>query len=137
VCGYVKIGIIGSGNIGSTLARKLAKAGHSILIANSRGPETLKDLANETGAKTQGLPAGAESRIALSVAGDDPLGKQTVMSLVEATGFDAVDAGSLAESWRQQPITSAYCTELGADQLCAALIVADRDPLKFCLTIVI
>ncbi|MER3425599.1 MAG: hypothetical protein C4293_22570 [Nitrospiraceae bacterium] len=47
----MKIGIIGAGNIGSALARKLAKAGHSVLIANSRGPETLKNLAGETGAK--------------------------------------------------------------------------------------
>src|SRR6476659_11457079 len=47
----MKIGIIGTGNIGSTLARKLTRAGHSIRIANSRGPETLKELARETGAK--------------------------------------------------------------------------------------
>jgi predicted dinucleotide-binding enzyme len=209
----VKIGIIGSGNIGSALAQKLARAGHSLLISNSRGPETLKDLASETGAKAvtaeeatrdvdvvilsipfgklpllrdlfarlpkdvvvadtsnyfpfrdgqipaiddgqveslwvseqighpvikawnnilaatlrdKGLPAGAKGRIALSVAGDDPATKKRVMSLVEDTGFDAVDAGPLAESWRQQPITSAYCTELGADQLRAALAAADR-----------
>ena len=47
----MKIGIIGAGNIGSSLARKLAKAGHSVLIANSREPETLQRLADETGAK--------------------------------------------------------------------------------------
>src|SRR4051794_19047577 len=46
----MRIGIIGAGNIGATLARKLSKAGHSILVANSRGPETLKELSEETGA---------------------------------------------------------------------------------------
>jgi predicted dinucleotide-binding enzyme len=209
----MKIGIIGAGNIGSTLARKLAKAGHSVLIANSRGPETLKNLAEETGAKavsalnatqgvnvvilsipfaklpllrefitklpndvvvadtsnyfpvrdgqipaidggkveslwvteqighpvikawnnvlavvltSKGLPTGAEGRIALSVAGDDPAAKKVVMSLVEDTGFDAIDGGSLAESWRQQPITKAYCSELSVDELRAALASADR-----------
>jgi predicted dinucleotide-binding enzyme len=209
----MRIGIIGTGNIGSTLARKLAQAGHSVLIANSRGPETLQRLANETGAKavsaqeaTQGvdvvilsipfaklpllkeflaalpdevivadtsnyfpvrdgnipaidggqveslwvseqighpvvkawnnvlapilasnaLPAGADRRIALSVAGDDSAAKSVVMSLVEDTGFDAIDGGSLAESWRQQPITRAYCSELAADELRAALAAADR-----------
>jgi hypothetical protein len=60
------------------------------------------------------------------VAGDDPVAEQTVMLLVEDTGFEAVDAGSVAESWRQQPITSAYCTELDADKLRAALASADR-----------
>jgi predicted dinucleotide-binding enzyme len=209
----MRIGIIGAGNIGSTLARKLTRAEHSVLIANSRRPETLKDLADETGAKAvtareatqgvnivilsipfgklplvkeifaglpdeviiadtsnyfpvrdgqipaidggqiesiwvseqighpvikawnnvlaailarKGLPAGADGRIALSVAGDDPVAKNVIMSLVEETGFDAIDGGSLGESWRQQPITRAYCSELTADELRAALAAADR-----------
>jgi hypothetical protein len=48
------------------------------------------------------------------------------MSLVEDTGFDAIDGGLLAESWRQQPITRAYCSELTADALRSALSAADR-----------
>jgi predicted dinucleotide-binding enzyme len=210
----MRIGIIGTGSIGSVLARKLAKAGHSLFIANSRGPATLQSLAHETGAMAvtvreatqgvdvvvlsipfaqlprlreitgrlpdhvvltdtsnyfpvrdgqiraiddgqveslwvseqmghpvnkawnnvlamvlagKGLPAGAPARIALSVAGDDPASKDAVRSLVEDTGFDAIDGGSLTESWRQQPITRAYCSELPADKLRAALAAADRD----------
>jgi predicted dinucleotide-binding enzyme len=210
----MNIGIIGTGNVGSVLARKLTKAGHSLLIANSRGPATLQRLAHETGAMAvtvreatqgvdvvvlsiplgqlpslreitgrlpdhvvvadtsnyfpvrdghiraiddgqveslwvseqighsvtkawnnvlamvlagRGLPVGAPGRIALSVAGDDPAAKDTVRSLVEDTGFDAIDGGSLAESWRQQPITRAYCSELPVDELRAALAAADRD----------
>ena len=46
----MKIGIIGAGMIGGTLARRLAQLGHQIAIANSRGPETLRDLASEVGA---------------------------------------------------------------------------------------
>jgi predicted dinucleotide-binding enzyme len=209
----MNIGIIGAGNIGSTLARKLARAGHSVRIANSRGPDTLKQLAEETGAKAvtardagqgvdvvilsipfgklpllketlaglsddvvvadtsnyfpirdgqipaidggqveslwvseqighpvikawnnvlaatlaeKGKPAGAKGRIALCVAGDNPAARKTVMSLVQDTGFDAIDAGPIAESWRQQPITAAYCTELTAGELRAALASADR-----------
>ena len=49
------IGIIGAGNIGSTLARRLAKAGHAVRIANSRGPETLARLAEATGAQAVSL----------------------------------------------------------------------------------
>ena len=47
----MKIGIIGAGNIGGTLARRLVAVGHEVSIANSRGPETLADLARESGAK--------------------------------------------------------------------------------------
>jgi predicted dinucleotide-binding enzyme len=44
------IGIIGSGNIGSTLARHLTALGHQVAIANSRGPASLSTVAAETGA---------------------------------------------------------------------------------------
>ena len=43
------IGLIGSGNIGSTLARLAVAAGHNVVLSNSRGPETLKDLVAELG----------------------------------------------------------------------------------------
>jgi 8-hydroxy-5-deazaflavin:NADPH oxidoreductase len=47
----LKIGIIGAGNIGSALTRHFTRLGHDVVVANSRGPETLADLAKETGAK--------------------------------------------------------------------------------------
>src|SRR5918995_6962923 len=47
----MRIGIIGAGNIGGTLARRFTALGHDVSIANSRGPETLAALARETGAK--------------------------------------------------------------------------------------
>ena len=46
----MKIGIIGAGNIGGTLTRRLTALGHTVLVANSRGPESLAKLAAETGA---------------------------------------------------------------------------------------
>ncbi|MEU1463575.1 NAD(P)-binding domain-containing protein [Streptomyces sp. NPDC005727] len=46
----MKIGIIGAGNIGGNLTRRLTSLGHEVSVANSRGPETLKALAEETGA---------------------------------------------------------------------------------------
>lgn len=209
----MRVGIIGAGHIGALLARRLGEAGHTIRIANSRGPDSLQVLAAATGAQAvtaleatrdvdalvlsipfgrlpglrelvagvpahvpiadtsnyfpvrdgairavdagqvesvwvceqlgrpvvkawnnvlaavldrHGRPAGAAGRLALSVAGDDGAAKRLVMSLVDATGFDAIDGGPLAESWRQQPITRAYCSELAADDLRAALAAADR-----------
>jgi len=47
----MNIGIIGAGHIGSALAVRLGSLGHSVYIANSRGPETLKEVAQKTGAK--------------------------------------------------------------------------------------
>lgn len=47
----MKIGIIGAGNIGSQLARRLTAVGHDVALANSRGPRTLTELAAETGAR--------------------------------------------------------------------------------------
>ncbi len=55
-----------------------------------------------------GKPAGAVDRIALAVAGDDPKFKATVMALIDGIGFDTVDAGDIADSWRQQPGTPGY-----------------------------
>jgi predicted dinucleotide-binding enzyme len=46
----MKIGIIGAGNIGGTLTRRFRQLGHEVFVANSRGPESLRDLASETGA---------------------------------------------------------------------------------------
>jgi predicted dinucleotide-binding enzyme len=46
----MKIGIIGAGQIGGNLTRRLTALGHEVRVANSRGPETLGDLAEETGA---------------------------------------------------------------------------------------
>ena len=46
----MRIGIIGAGHIGGTLTRKLRALGHDVQVANSRDPQTLADLAAETGA---------------------------------------------------------------------------------------
>jgi predicted dinucleotide-binding enzyme len=208
----MNIGIIGAGNIGATLARKLSAAGHTVKLANSKGPETIVDIAHDAGATAvtredaikgvdliilsipfsaqsslagllstlpdtvpvidtsnyypfrdksiaevengmpesvwastqighplikawnavlartlsdKGLPENAPHRIAIPVAGNDEAAKRTAMILVSETGFDAVDAGSLSDSWRQQPGTPAYCTELETEELKKALSSAD------------
>ena len=52
----MKIVIIGAGNIGATLARKLAATGHEVKLANSKGPDTILDLARDIAA-VQGVEA--------------------------------------------------------------------------------
>src|SRR5258708_31540595 len=46
----MKIGVIGIGEMGGTIARKWSKKGHSMRVANSRGPEAVKQFADEIGA---------------------------------------------------------------------------------------
>ncbi|MEE2051331.1 NADPH-dependent F420 reductase [Nocardiopsis tropica] len=77
--------------------------------------------------QTKGVPAGTPGRIALPVAADSPEARRVAMRLVDESGFDPFDAGTLADSWRQQPMTPAYCTELGLEDLGPALEAADRD----------
>ena len=48
----MNIGIIGAGNIGGNLTRLFRQLNHKVFVANSRGPETLADLAAETGVAT-------------------------------------------------------------------------------------
>ncbi|MBB4642194.1 NADPH-dependent F420 reductase [Rhizorhapis suberifaciens] len=210
----MKIGMIGVGKIGGILAKKYAAAGHEVTISNSRGADSLTDLAAELGARAgsiaeavdgadvvfisipqmnipalpadlfskagddlvivdtgnymphrdppieeieagevesvwvsrhlghpvikaynsilaeslrdEGRPAATPGRIALPVAGDDPRAKRTIMDLVDLSGFDPFDAGALAESWRQQPGTAAYCTDLTLAELPNALAAANR-----------
>src|SRR5438445_13878157 len=50
----MRIGIIGAGHIGGTLARELTELGDQVRVANSRGPASLASLAHETGARAVG-----------------------------------------------------------------------------------
>jgi predicted dinucleotide-binding enzyme len=61
------------------------------------------------------------------VAGDDPREKQIVFALVDELGFDPVDGGSLAESWRQQPSTPIYGADLDAATATRALLEASSE----------
>jgi len=75
-----------------------------------------------------GLPRGSSGRIALPVAGDDDdAGKQIVFDLVDELGFDPVDGGTLAESWRQQPGTPVYGADLHAEGAIRALSAASPE----------
>jgi predicted dinucleotide-binding enzyme len=209
----MKIGIIGTGAIGSILAERLSNAGHQIKVTNTRAMPELEKIAASLGAtaatiqdvvkdvdaiifsmpfgayknlpenllkdvsqdvvvmdtsnyypfrdgeivelehiseseyiskilnrplvkvfnnilehtlKYKGKPAGAADRIAISIAGDNEEHKKVVAQLVDQTGFDTVDGGSLAESWRQQPGTPSYCTELTEGELKQALANAEK-----------
>ncbi|MEI2260704.1 NAD(P)-binding domain-containing protein [Stenotrophomonas indicatrix] len=75
----------------------------------------------------KGLPAGAPGRVALPVAGDRPQDREVAMALVQDTGFDVFDAGPLSGSWRQQPGSPVYITDLSHEELGPALSSAERE----------
>jgi 8-hydroxy-5-deazaflavin:NADPH oxidoreductase len=80
----------------------------------------------------RGRAADQAGRIALPVAGDDPAAKRVVLGLIDELGFDGVDAGTLSESWRQQPGTPIYGTDLDRDAAERALTSASRTrPAEF------
>lgn len=60
----MKIGIIGSGNIGGTAARLFVEAGHEVAIANSRGPASLIPLISELGSRAQAMDVDDAARFA-------------------------------------------------------------------------
>lgn len=107
----VEDGVVESVYTSELLGRPVVKAWNAALAETQR---------------TKGVPAGTPGRIAIPVAGDSEEAKRVAMRLVDDTGFDPYDAGTLADSWRQQPMGPAYCTELTLDELPAALAAADR-----------
>ncbi len=213
----MNFGVIGPGNVGEVIVRKLRDAGYPVKMANARGPESLRDLAAKTGAtpvaleqvvqdvdmlfivvpqkaipglpegllkkaKTEtivvdvgnyypfrdgridelengltesvwverqigrpvvkalntipskalmaaGRPAGSRDRVALPISGDDNKAKEIVAQLIDRIGFDSVDAGTIAESWRQQPGSPVYCTNPTKEELQLWLKKVDRPSL--------
>ena len=85
------IGIIGSGNIGSTLARLAVDAGHDVVVANSRGPQTLTDLVDGLGPRAR-----AGTAVEAAAAGDlvvvtVPLGRVTEIPAEALAGKVVID----------------------------------------------
>src|SRR5580692_1263496 len=208
------IGILGSGHVGSNLAKAAIVHGYDVVLSNSQGPDTLADLIKDLGPKASaatpaeaaaagdfaivaipvttigqvpveplagkvviatinyfpqrdgqipgiddgtttvpgllqahlpasrvvrafsmidaadmsgdGHPAGDPERRALALAGDDPAAKQLVASLYEEFGFDPVDLGGLAESWRVDPGQAAFVTRQNRADLEANVASAKR-----------
>jgi predicted dinucleotide-binding enzyme len=106
----------------------------SLWVAEQLGRPVVKAwnaIGSDSFAK-KGKPAGDPDRIAIPVAADGEADRKLGMALLEDTGFDGFNAGTLAESWRQQPGTPCYCTDLTAKEMPGALAAADaaRSPKR-------
>jgi len=209
----MKIGIIGAGYIGRSLATLGMRQGHEVMISNSRGPATLGSTVSAIGCKagtaeqaaafgdivvlavplgnvsdvpagafegkvlidtcnyyperdgrigaldrhetttsqivaahfprarvvkafnailakdieTTRKAAGAPNRRALPIAGDDVDAKSVVAAWLDECGYDALDAGALADSWRFERAKPAYCIPLDKAAMRTKLAMAERD----------
>lgn len=104
---------------------------NSVWVQEQFGQPVVKAFSN-IGAyslATAGKPRGSKDRIALAVSGDDQKAKEVVLGLVDDVGFDALDAGLLEDSWRQQACSPAYCTDLTLPELVQARESANRETL--------
>jgi predicted dinucleotide-binding enzyme len=121
----MRIGIIGSGKIGSTAAALFAAAGHDVAIANSRGPESLEALAAELGVRAATVAGAAGSGELVLVA--TPLYAFRELPAAELDGKIVVDATNYyagrdgANAALDEDTTTS--TELLAEQLPGARVV--------------
>ena len=97
-------------------------------VAQQLGRPVVKAFNNITAQHLleNGKPKGTPGRIALPVAGDDPKAKDVVMQLIEAMGFDPIDAGGLDDSWRQQPGAPVYGADKDAEGVRKGLAEASK-----------
>ncbi|MFC4102700.1 NADPH-dependent F420 reductase [Paenibacillus xanthanilyticus] len=101
----------------------------SVWVSNHLGRPIIKAFNNFLAYTLEhhGTPEGTNGRIAIAIAGDNQAHKQIIMGVANDLGFDAVDSGSLRDSWRQQPGNPSYCTELTKEELTEALTRANRE----------
>ena len=88
----------------SGLLQRYLDQAHVVKVFNNIYFKHLQSLAR---------PSGADDRTALPIAGDDQAAKAAVTAYLDSIGYDAVDAGPLTQSWRQEPGTPAYGTPYG------------------------
>src|SRR5690242_5326113 len=90
----MKIGIIGAGKIGGTLARLFAQAGHEVAISNSRGPDTLAELVDEIGHGVQAMTVADAAAFGDVVVVSIPLHAYRDIPVKETAGKIVVDTNN-------------------------------------------
>ncbi len=105
----------------------------SVWVSNQLGRPITKAFNNLLAytLEYKGTSEGTSGRIAIAIAGDNLAHKQIMMDIANELGFDTVDSGSLNDSWRQQPGTPAYCTELTIEELTEAIKKANKEKAPF------
>lgn len=93
------IGIIGTGNVGTGFARRAVAAGYSVVLANSRGPETITDLVAELGPAASAATVETAAREADLVFAAIPIDRYASLPADAFAGKVVIDAGNYYPSW--------------------------------------
>jgi 8-hydroxy-5-deazaflavin:NADPH oxidoreductase len=88
------IGLIGSGNIGGTVARLAVDAGHDVVLSNSRGPDTLRDLVAELGPRARAATPAEAARAGEIVVVTVPLKAYRAVPVEPLAGTVVIDTGN-------------------------------------------
>ncbi len=133
--GMTTLGLIGSGHIGSTLARLAVDAGYDVVLSNSRGPETLADLVDELGdharaaTPQEAAVAGDLVVVTIPLKGyrDLPVEPLRGKVVIDTLNYYPDRDGSLAELDEESTTTS----ELVQDHLAGASVVKAFNSIYF------
>lgn len=121
----MKIGIVGAGHIGANVARLFAAGGHEIVIANSRGPETLQDLAGELGAAARPATVEEAARFGEVVLVSIPLGRYKELPADAFDGKIVIDTNNYYPE-RDGQIAALDANETTSSELLAAHLKGAR-----------
>ena len=116
----MKIGIVGSGNIGATAARLFVRAGHEVAISNSRGGGGLEALTAELGERSRATDIEGAARFGEVVLVAIPFGKYAALPAGAFEGKVVVDAGNY------YPQRDGSFAELDANETTSSELVASH-----------
>jgi 8-hydroxy-5-deazaflavin:NADPH oxidoreductase len=122
ITGVTTIGFIGAGNIGSTVAQAAIKAGYDVVIANSRGPETLSDLIGRLGPKARAATATEAAATADLVVVAVPLRAISTVPVSPLAGKTVIDTNNY------YPARDGHVAELDAHQTTSSQLLQNRLP---------
>lgn len=90
----MRIGIIGAGHIGGTLARAFVRAGHEVAISNSRAPATLDGLANQLGPRARAVTVAEAAEFGDVVVVSVPFGRYRELPAESFAGKVVIDTNN-------------------------------------------
>jgi predicted dinucleotide-binding enzyme len=114
----MKIGIVGSGSIGTTAARLFIAAGHQVAMSNSRGPETLQSLIADLGAQAHAATVEGAAQFGNLILVAIPLGKYETLPAAAFSGKIVIDANNY------YPQRDGHIPELDADKVTSSELFA-------------
>ena len=118
----MRIGIIGAGHIGGTLARLFVDGGHEVAVSNSRGPETLESLVEELGDRAQTTTAADAALFGDVVVVSVPFGRYRELPTEAVMGKVVIDTNNY------YPQRDGHFEELDSDRITSSELLQAHLP---------